>query len=65
MLHNFSSPNSNLYQAVLRKHHSTETALLHVIDGFRKICATVHAAALVTLDLLFPIILTLIFSLIG
>ena len=53
MPHTSSSSSFNPYQSAYRKHHSTETALLLVTDGLRKICATGRAAALVTLVLYF------------
>ena len=49
--HVSSSPNINPFQSAYRKHHSTETTLLRITDSLRNICATGHAAVLVSLDL--------------
>ena len=49
--HVSSSSNFNLFQSAYRKHHSTETTLLRMTDSLRNICATGHAAVLVSLDL--------------
>ena len=49
--HVSSSPNFNSFQSAYRKHHSTETTLLRITDSLRNICATGHAAVLVSLDL--------------
>ena len=49
--HVLSSPNFNPFQLAYRKHHSAETTLLRITDSLRNICATGHAAVLVTLDL--------------
>ena len=49
--HVSSSPNFNPFQSAYRKHHSTETTLLRITDSLRNICATGHAAVLVSLDL--------------
>ena len=49
--HVSSSPNFNPFQSAYRKHHSTETTLLRIADSLRNICATGHAAVLVSLDL--------------
>ena len=49
--HVSSSPNFNPFQSAYRKHHSTETTLLRITDRLRNICATGHAAVLVSLDL--------------
>ena len=49
--HVSSSPNFNHFQSAYRKHHSTETTLLRITDSLRNICATGHAAVLVSLDL--------------
>ena len=46
-----SSPNFNPFQSAYRKHHSTETTLIRITDSLRNICATGHAAVLVSLDL--------------
>ena len=46
-----SFPNFNPFQSVYRKHHFTETTLLRITDSLRNICATGHAAVLVSLDL--------------
>ena len=48
--HVSSSPNFNPFQSAYRKHHSTETTLLRITDSLRNICATGHAAVLVSLD---------------
>ena len=49
--HVSSSPNFNPFQSAYRKHHSTETTLLRITDSLRNLCATGHAAVLVSLDL--------------
>ena len=49
--HVSSSLNFNSFQSAYRKHHSTETTLLRLTDSLRNICATGHAAVLVSLDL--------------
>ena len=49
--HVSSSPNFNPFQSAYRKHHSAETTLLRNTDSFCNICATGHAAVLVSLDL--------------
>ena len=49
--HVSSSSNFNPFQSAYRKHHSTETTLLRISDSLRNICATGHAALLVSLDL--------------
>ena len=49
--HVSSSPNFNPLQSAYRKHHSTETTLLRITDSLRNVCATGHAAVLVSLDL--------------
>ena len=49
--HVSSSPNFNPFQSAYRKHHSTKTTLLRITDSLRNICATGHAAVLVSLDL--------------
>ena len=49
--HVSSSPNFNSFQSAYRKHHSTETTLSRITDSLRNICATGHAAVLISLDL--------------
>ena len=49
--HVSSSPNFNPFQSAYRKYQSTETTLLRITDSLRNICATGHAAVLVSLDL--------------
>ena len=49
--HVSSSSNFNPFQSAYRKYHSTETTFLRITDSLRNICATGHAAVLVSLDL--------------
>ena len=46
--HVSSSPNFISSQSAYRKHHSTGTTLLRITDSLRNICATGHAAVLVS-----------------